>query len=235
MKTGESAKTFLLSVQNEQTRDDIERLVMMLVSEVEVFNAKMPGATPPRVVVTDSADLAPILSNPHYGSAAIIGLTKLPNAEQYLDDVISNKLQIVESLKDEDRLLEVFNKALKFSYEFGKAEFRQRALAAGDTLFKMGDQAGHVYIVKKGKLRAFQPTDTGEKELGTVNPGDFVGEMAYFNNDPRSATVVATEACDLIEIPIHNFEAVLMQKPLWCKKLLQVMSQRLKEIYKSRK
>jgi hypothetical protein len=228
MKTGESAKTFLLSIQNEKTRDDLERLIMMLVSDVEVFNDKMPGATPPRVVVTDSTDIAPILSNPHYGSSAVISLGKLLNADQYLDDVVSNKLQTVESIVDEDRLLQVFNKALKYSFEFGKAEFRQRALATGDTLFKMGEQAGHVYIVKKGKLRAFQPLDSGEKELGTINAGDFVGEMAYFNNEPRSASVVATETCDLIEIPIHNFEAVLMQKPLWCKKLLQIMSLRLR-------
>lgn len=235
MKTGDSAKTFLLLIQDEKTRDDLERLVMMLISEVEVFHGKMPGTNPPRVIVTDSADVAPLLSNPQYGSCAIIGLSKLANPDAYLDDVVSNKLQVVESISDEDRLLQIFNKALKYSFEFGKAEFRQRTLPAGETLFKMGDQAGHVYILKKGKLRAFQPTEAGEKELGFVNPGDFVGEMAYFNSDPRSASVVAIEACDLIEIPIHNFEAVLMQKPLWCKKLLQVMSQRLKEIYKTRR
>lgn len=225
-----SAKTFLLLVQNEKLRDDLERMIMMLVSEVEVFAGKMPSQDPPRVVVTDSADVSKLLSDPNYGSAGIIGLTKLPNGDQYLDDVVSNKLQIADNVADEDRMLQLFNKALKYSFEFGKAEFRQRTINAGETLFQVGDQAGHVYILKKGKLRAF----VGDKELGFVNPGDFVGEMAYFNNEPRSASVAAVDTCDIIEIPINNFEAVLMQKPLWCKKLLQSMSLRLKELNKKK-
>lgn len=224
-QTVSPTKTFLIQVKDQNTRDKLEQLIMTAVSDVEVLD-KMPS-TAPRVIVTDNPKIDTIMTDANFGHTALVTLTKVENEDRYLDDVVSNKLQVLDTLKDDDRVTETFNKALKYSFEFGQAEFKIRNLAPDELLFKQGDHAGHVYILKKGKLRAFL-AETPLKELGLVLPGDFVGEMAYFNHDPRMASVAAVDASELIEIPIHNFEAVLMQKPLWCKKLLQTMSKRLK-------
>jgi CRP-like cAMP-binding protein len=233
--TAAPAKTFLIQIQNEALASQIEQMIMMLISEVEVFSGKMPTSEPPRVLITDAGDFSKWLSDSTLGSTAIVGLTKPTNEDAILDDIVSHKVQIAAgALQEESRMLEIFNRALKFSFDFGKADFRVRNLAAGAPLFVAGDQAAHVYLLKKGKLRIFIPTPAGERDLGVAQPGDFVGEMAYFNQEPRSASVSASEACELIEIPIHNFEAVLMQKPLWCKKILQMMAKRIKEINKTR-
>lgn len=230
MNAASPTKTFLLQIGDDNIRNQLEQMIMMLVSEVDVFTE---SKVPPRVLVTDQIDLNRWLSDSTYGSTALICLKKLPDEDAHLDDIVSNKIQVAAgSFDDESRMLEIFNRALKFSFEFGRADFKQRSLQPGETLFKSGDPAGHIYLLKKGKLKVHVTTLDGEKDLGWVQPGDFVGEMAYFNQEPRSASVSATEPSDLIEIPINNFEAVLMQKPLWCKKILQMMSKRIKEMNK---
>ncbi|MBS1958043.1 MAG: cyclic nucleotide-binding domain-containing protein [Bdellovibrionales bacterium] len=229
-QTAPSTKTFLIQVKDSSVRGELEQLIMTSISEVEVLD-KMPTPAP-RVIVTDDTKIEPVMNDASFGHTALVVLSKIPGEDQFLDDFVTNKLQVLNSLKDEDAASEVFNKALKFSFEFGRAEFKIRNLVFDEVLFNRGDHAGHVYLLRKGKLRAFLP-DNPVKTLGLIQPGDFVGEMAYFNLEPRIASVAAVEPSELIEIPIHNFEAVLMQKPLWCKKLLQTMSQRLKSQVKT--
>ena len=67
-------------------------------------------------------------------------------------------------------------------------------LKAGDVLFREGDDANAMYIVKSGSLRIL----SGSTVYETVRAGGIVGEMAIIDEDlPRSATVIAgpTPSC----------------------------------------
>src|SRR5690242_2243649 len=62
------------------------------------------------------------------------------------------------------------------------------ALKSGEILFREGDEAGAMYVVKQGTLRIL----SGSTILETVRPGGLVGEMAIIEaHMPRSATVIA--------------------------------------------
>ena len=64
--------------------------------------------------------------------------------------------------------------------------------------------------------------------LGTIRPGEFVGEMAHINNENRTATVRAISDCELIEIPNGTLDLVLFSKPVWARALVSTLSKRLK-------
>lgn len=65
-------------------------------------------------------------------------------------------------------------------------------------------------------------------DLGKIKAGEFVGEMAHINKEPRSATVTAVTDCELIEIPFGSLDPILFSKPSWSKALFVTLSKRLK-------
>ena len=60
----------------------------------------------------------------------------------------------------------------------------------GDVLFREGDPGASLMIVLEGQLVARVRTDAGtEEEIARLGPGEVVGEMAFIDAEPRSATV----------------------------------------------
>jgi len=70
-------------------------------------------------------------------------------------------------------------------------------LHKGETLFKKGDKAIAVYVVKSGTLEIFD----GAVVYETLGPGDIVGEMSFLDSGLPSATVVADEDSWILAIP----------------------------------
>jgi CRP-like cAMP-binding protein len=60
----------------------------------------------------------------------------------------------------------------------------------GDTLFREGDPGDALMMVLDGELVARARTQSGtEEEVARLGPGEVVGEMAFIDAEPRSATV----------------------------------------------
>jgi CRP-like cAMP-binding protein len=95
-----------------------------------------------------------------------------------------------------------------------------RALAAvkhytADTvLCHQGAQEKVFYVLRQGTVKITQRlSDTEELLIGYRNPGEFFGEMALIDNSPRSATVTAVTAVDVLEIDETTFNQVLHDSP----------------------
>jgi len=69
----------------------------------------------------------------------------------------------------------------------------ERIYEKNEIVFEEGDPGHGVFIVVSGKLRADPKHDVMKTALMDVGPGESVGELALFDEGPRSATVVAVE------------------------------------------
>lgn len=74
-------------------------------------------------------------------------------------------------------------------------------VAAGDVVVEQGDVGELFYLVESGRLDARQ----GARPLSTMGPGECFGEIALLRDVPRTATVVATEACVLQTLTREDF------------------------------
>ena len=81
------------------------------------------------------------------------------------------------------------------------------AIEAGASVFQEGSTDDALYITLGGSLAvtAMLP-DGGHIQLGGIGAGEIFGEMAFLDGMPRSATVVAVSACELLRLHRWCFE-----------------------------
>jgi CRP-like cAMP-binding protein len=102
---------------------------------------------------------------------------------------------------------------------------RTLTLKPGEILFREGDDAHSMYVVKQGTLRIL----SGSTILETVRDGGLVGEMAIIEEHmPRSATVIAGTYCEMVEIDVPRFLALVADTPAFSITVLRVISRRLR-------
>ena len=108
---------------------------------------------------------------------------------------------------------------------------RERKFSAGATLFSQGDTGTGLYVITHGKIRITQAQnpDRAEEDLGTLEGGEVLGEMALLDDLPRSATAIAVEDTTVILLPVWDFRMALHNQPDIALKLLAVLSRRLRK------
>lgn len=83
-----------------------------------------------------------------------------------------------------------------------------------DEIFGEGEVARAAYFVKYGSVRILQRTQSGENmEVASLGTGSHFGEMAFLDDERRSATAVAIEKTEIIELPYDKLKLLLDSNP----------------------
>jgi len=105
-----------------------------------------------------------------------------------------------------------------------------RRFVTGESLVKEGDEAMAFYVVYQGQLEAVKGLgQKGERVVGTLNPGDFFGEMALLDGFPRAASVRAATDCECVVLTRWDFLAEVRSNIQVALAILPVLSRRLRE------
>src|SRR5438132_108127 len=78
----------------------------------------------------------------------------------------------------------------------------EKRYRAGELVFSKGDMGNAMYLVLQGKVEIFLPPEGGSERvhLKEVNEGEHFGELALFDEKPRSASVEAHTDTVLLEL-----------------------------------
>jgi CRP-like cAMP-binding protein len=91
------------------------------------------------------------------------------------------------------------------------------------------DPGDALYVVAKGQVKVVLIGDDGrEVILSVLGEGEFFGEMALLDDEPRSAHVIAMEDSDLLVLRREDFESILAQSPQIGLALLRELTRRLR-------
>lgn len=104
----------------------------------------------------------------------------------------------------------------------------QRIVKKGELLFSEGDTSRAMYLVRSGVIRIFKKKGDTPIEIDTIHSGQIVGELAFLDGNPRSASAEALSECELTEISGPSFQAVLERMPDWLKIMLRTIVGRLR-------
>ena len=85
---------------------------------------------------------------------------------------------------------------------------------AGGTICSRGDSGDELFLVRSGRVSALLPLETGKRHhVATFCPGDFFGEMAFIDNQPRSANVEAVTPTELFLLSRARFDGLVARDP----------------------
>ncbi|MEO5717666.1 MAG: peptidase domain-containing ABC transporter [Chthoniobacterales bacterium] len=73
-------------------------------------------------------------------------------------------------------------------------------VAKGDSIIRQGDPPGAMFILEKGRARAFHANNGSQQNLAFYRDGDFFGELSILNGSPRAASVEAFSDCRLLAL-----------------------------------
>ena len=82
-------------------------------------------------------------------------------------------------------------------------------MSAGDVLINQGDDADSVFLIRSGSFVVSSLIGGRDVVLSYIPSGNYIGEMALLTEAPRSATVKATVASEVIKIDAAAFRALL--------------------------
>ncbi|MBA3003682.1 MAG: cyclic nucleotide-binding domain-containing protein [Desulfurivibrio sp.] len=97
-------------------------------------------------------------------------------------------------------------------------------LAKGAILFHEGDSGQEMYIVLRGMIKVFR----GSRVIDIVKPGEYFGEMAIIESQPRSASVAALESSLLLQVPFAVFQEYFSRQPKSLVAMMKTLSQRVR-------
>jgi len=96
-------------------------------------------------------------------------------------------------------------------------------------IFAVNENPDGLYVVAAGRVKVCLSSAEGkELILATLGPGQFFGEMALLDDEPRSATVVAQLPTTVYRIRRDDFYRLLESHPSIAGKLLCELSLRLR-------
>ncbi|MCS7204447.1 MAG: cyclic nucleotide-binding domain-containing protein [Leptospiraceae bacterium] len=100
-------------------------------------------------------------------------------------------------------------------------------------ILKEGDKGKDVYLILSGRVVVAEKLASSNqyKVLTTLGPGEIFGEMAMFDDQPRSATLVAIEHCKILVLSPENFERIFRTHPRWALKIVAALCKRIQNAF----
>ena len=93
-------------------------------------------------------------------------------------------------------------------------EVRVVQLEPGEVIFREGDRGDLLYLVGEGSVKISKIGRGGAQEtLGFIQPGNFFGEMALLDGEPRSAMATAVDNTLLGTVDESTFQHILELAP----------------------
>jgi len=102
----------------------------------------------------------------------------------------------------------------------------ERTVVAGLEVVRQGDRATEFFMILDGLARVRR----NGVDLALLGPGDFFGEIALLDGEPRTATVDAITDLELAVLPARAFNTLVDQIANFRAELLRALAHRVRGV-----
>jgi CRP/FNR family cyclic AMP-dependent transcriptional regulator len=99
----------------------------------------------------------------------------------------------------------------------------------GQVLFEEGASSVSIFIIKKGAVSIRKIKGKSYVEIAKVQANEIIGELSFFDRQPRSATALALNDVDALEIPFESMERIYNGIPDYLKAIMASLADRLRK------
>ena len=100
----------------------------------------------------------------------------------------------------------------------------------GEIIVQQGDEGNCMYVVQAGKVEVVKEEQGQKISLGVLSKGEFFGEMALFERERRSATILAQGEARVLTIDKKTLLRRIQEDPTLAFRLLENLSKRIREL-----
>ena len=106
----------------------------------------------------------------------------------------------------------------------------RRSAPRSSTIMAAGDATDSLFIVLSGRLKVMMSDSDGKEViLAILGPGEFFGEMGLIDDEPRSASVVTLEPCELLSVAKRDFRKCMAENFEMSMAVMRGLVRRLRE------
>lgn len=111
------------------------------------------------------------------------------------------------------------------------ARLRFRRYAPNEIVFHRGDPASHLYVMVAGTVKVALPDEQGREAIvALLRGGDVFGDLALFDDSPRSATITAVTETVALLLTREDFLAVLERSPAAMRQMLRLLARTIRRV-----
>lgn len=104
-----------------------------------------------------------------------------------------------------------------------------RTYKKGEMVYSAGDKNKMLYVIHKGKVKLTRVSASGrEQVISVLGPGNFMGELSLFNDEPVTNNAEALEDTTVCIIDGDKLKEIMAKYPTIAFKVLEELSTRLK-------
>lgn len=95
-------------------------------------------------------------------------------------------------------------------------------------LFREGDPAHSLFLIQSGTVSVRKIKKDGEIEIARIYANEVIGEVSFFDGQPRSASAIALTETQATEINYEALTNVINSVPPFLKTIMAGMAERLR-------
>lgn len=101
---------------------------------------------------------------------------------------------------------------------------------SGDIIIKQGEPGDCMYVIQSGEVEIVKDKDGREIQIAVRKTGDFIGEMALFSREVRSATVKAFGEVRVLTVDKKNLLKSIQKDPSLAFRIIETLSKRIRDL-----
>jgi len=104
-----------------------------------------------------------------------------------------------------------------------------RTYKKGEMVYFQGDREKKLYVIHKGRVKISRISSSGKEQLIRIlGPGEFMGELSLFNDEPNANNAEVIEDATVCIIDGDKLKSLMAKYPSIAFKVLEELSLRLK-------
>jgi small-conductance mechanosensitive channel len=101
-----------------------------------------------------------------------------------------------------------------------------RVFAPGEAIVRRGQEGNSMFVIVRGSVKVQIPENDYQKTINTLKMNDFFGEMSLLTGQPRTATVIAEEETEVIQIKKTALKPLFEVNPELMKAICDIIEER---------
>ena len=105
-----------------------------------------------------------------------------------------------------------------------------KKLEKGNFIYQAGDNLSSLYVIHKGRVKITRYSEDGKEQvIRILSHGDFLGELALFNDAEVNTYAEVLEECVVCLVDNHKLKELMAKSPTLSFKMMNELSNRLEK------